>query len=381
MRLIHKLIFLVGLFSVTFSVKSQNDSTDTNFLEKGVGLAEDVIDLVTWENKRHVISVFPAAGYSPRTGLEIGVMPVWKVHPKNKGFRPTTLASSFQISTKGMYEAKLDLISYMAGDWMVWSKMQYLFLPDEFFGLGNGMKNEPYSQYDLNSFTFSSDIAKGINDIWFLGLRLDLNSNSQENIDGDLLNESIPGYKGGWANGLGPILVFDKRDDVLYPSKGWLIMTSHLWYGGILGSQYNYRLSSLDVRHYFPIIKNNSVLASQLVINSSDGNVPFYKMPGIGGKNLLRGIPHPYKYIDKSAWYAQAEWRQKVWWRIGAVAFVGAGKVMPDLHSSWFTDLHAVGGIGMRFQALPKDGLNFRVDYGFSNHNESGFFLTIREAF
>ena len=46
-----------------------------------------------------------------------------------------------------------------------------------------------------------------------------------------------------------------------------------------------------------------------------------------------------------------------------------------------FDELHCVGGGGLRFQVLPNDGLNFRIDYGVSNHNESGVFFTIREAF
>ncbi|MCU4166272.1 BamA/TamA family outer membrane protein [Carboxylicivirga caseinilyticus] len=377
-----KFIWLAVLLLLFQNVWSQNDTVKTNLLEWGVGLAEEVLDAVTWEKGRHVVSVYPAAGYSPRTGIEIGVMPVWRIGSLNKEMnRPTTLASSFQVSTKGMYEVKLDLISYWRNNWSLSSKLQYLFLHDEFFGIGNGIKAEPFTQYDLNSFVFTSDIAKGLNDQFFIGLRLDFNSNRHDNIEGGLLNELISGYKGGWANGIGPVFIFDNRNDVLYPEKGWLITGSTLFYNNYLGSDFDFNLSLIDIRRYFPILKENNILAAQLVLNSSSGNVPFYKLPSVGGKYNLRGIPHPYKYIDKASWFTQFEWRQKVWWRIGAVGFGGLGKVMPDFSSSWFSDLHAVAGFGLRFQALPKDGLNFRMDYGFSNHNESGVFFTIREAF
>nr|WP_319399386.1 BamA/TamA family outer membrane protein [uncultured Carboxylicivirga sp.] len=379
---IHKVFLLASLLFLSQWVKSQDDTTKVNFLEWGVGLAEDVLDFVTWEKGRHVVSVYPAVGYSPRTGIEVGVMPVWRIESANQKLsRPTTLATSFQVSTKGMYEAKLDLISYWKNNWTFWSKLQYLFLPDEFFGIGNGLKQEPYSQYDLNSFVFSADVAKGIGDKWFVGLRLDLNKNAQDNIEGDLLNAEIPGFEGGWANGLGPVLMFDNRNDVLYPSNGWLIVGSSLLYRNYLGSDFDFNLTSIDVRRYISVIDDKSILACQAVFSASSGDIPFYKMPSVSGKYNLRGIPHPYRYIDKNSWFTQAEWRQKVWWRIGAVAFGGVGRVIPDLKSSWFTNLHAIGGVGLRFQALPEDGLNFRIDYGFSNHNEKGLFFTIREAF
>lgn len=211
--------------------------------------------------------------------------------------------------------------------------------------------------------------------------RLDLIKNGQDNIQGDLLGDDIPGYNGGWLNGVGPIIAFDNRNDVLYPSKGWMIMASRMWYGHLLGGDYKFNLTSLDVRKYYEVVRGKSIWACQAVLDVSDGDVPFYKMPGIGGKYKLRGIPHPYKYIDQATWYVQSEWRQQLWWRIGAVAFAGTGKVMSGLNSSWFNKLHVVGGVGLRFRALPDDGLNFRMDYGFSNHNEGGIFFTIREAF
>lgn len=379
---IRQILIAVGLFLFLIKAESQEDTSKVNILEWGVGLAEDVLDMVTWEKGHHVISVYPAVGYSPRTGIEVGVMPVWRIGSHDKTLnRPTTLASSFQVSTKGMYEAKLDLVSYWRNNWTLWSKLQYLFLPDEFYGIGNGQKSKPYSQYDLNSFVFSSDLAKGLNENWFVGVRLDINRNKHNNIEGDLLSDDVVGVSGGWANGIGPVLMFDVRNDVLYPSKGWLVIASSLYYKSYLASEYDFNLNSIDIRKYLSVVDDKSVLAFQGVFNTSSGNVPFYKMPSVGGKSNLRGIPHPYKYIDKNSWFTQVEWRQKVWWRLGAAAYGGAGRVMPSLNSSWFSSLHAVAGVGLRFQALPEDGLNFRIDYGFSNHNEKALFFTIREAF
>jgi hypothetical protein len=38
-------------------------------------------------------------------------------------------------------------------------------------------------------------------------------------------------------------------------------------------------------------------------------------------------------------------------------------------------------GGGVRFKVLPDEGLNFRIDFGRSNHGDTGVYFTIREAF
>ncbi len=375
-------VAFVLFVSASVNAQEESDTLKSNIFSKGAGLVETVLDLVTWETGRHAFSLYPAAGYSPRTGIELGVMPVWRISPVDKeSGRPTTLAGSLQFSTTGMYEVGFDLLSFLPNNWLLASKINYQFLPDEFYGLGNEQKIKPYSEYDLNSLTASMDFAKGIGKQWYGGIRLDFNKNKNTNIEGDKLTEEITGYNGGWLNGVGPMVAFDTRNDILYPSSGWFIVGSYLWYSKVFGSDYKFSIGSLDVRKYFSLSDDKTILAWQGMFNASLGSVPFYKLPGIGGKELLRGIPHPYKYIDNNAWFTQAELRQHLWWRVGVVGFAGTGRVMPDLNSSWFSDLHVVGGFGFRFRVLPEDGLNFRVDYGFSNHNENGLFFTIREAF
>lgn len=361
------------------------DTLDQNLLEQAAELAEEVLDLVTWEKGRHTVSVYPMAGYSPRTGYEIGIMPVWRIKPagevKSNYHRPTTIAPAFQMSSKGMYEVQLDAVVFTKRQWFFISRMQYLFLPDTFFGLGNQEKEKPYSEYELNRFSLNADMLKGWNERWFVGLRTDFNQVENNDIQGDLLNPAVLGYAGGWANGLGPTLAFDTRNDLLYPSSGWFAVASALWFDDWMGSDYRFQLSSLDVRKYIPVKGDESILGLQAYFSHSDGDVPFFKLPYIGGKRMLRGIPHPHKYLDKNAWFAQAEWRQNIWWRIGAVAFAGTGKVFPTINEGLFNDLHVVGGAGLRFRVLPDEGLNFRIDYGISNHGESGMYFTIREAF
>ena len=379
------LLMFAGFINVAGQNEQEPDTTKQKLVEQAAGLVEDALDLVTIEKGRSTYSFYPMAGYSPRTGFEIGMMPVWRIKPKqnelSEFYRPTTIAPSFKVSTKGMYELEFDVLAFTSKRWMFISKFQYLFLPDEFYGIGNQQKEAPFSQYDINRFAFKSDVLKGINDSWFLGVRLDLNYDEFSNFEGDLLNPSVLGYDGGWANGIGPGMAYDSRDDQLYPSKGWFVVFSSAVYGSFMGSEYDFSSSSIDVRRFISLNGDKSILGFQGVVNATVGDVPFYKLASIGGKRMLRGIAHPYRYMDRHSWFAQAEWRKHIWWRLGGVMFVGTGKVSPDFFQSPFSNLHVVSGAGMRFKVLPDEGLNFRVDFGISNHGDNGVYFTLREAF
>lgn len=365
--------------------KTPADTINRTFVEQAACLVEDMIDMVTVEKGRSTLSFYPMAGYSPRTGFELGVMPVWRIKPRNtdhsRFYRPTTFAPSFKVSTKGMYEVELDALAFTANRWMFISKFQYLFLPDEFYGIGNQTKEPPFSNYDINRLAFTSDVLKGISDSWFVGLRLDVNYDEYSNFEGEVLNPSILGYEGDWVNGIGPGIAFDNRDDQLYTTKGWFVMCSATAYGSFIGSDYEFATANLDVRKFYSLKGDESVIGVQVVMCSTFGDVPFYKLASIGGKRMLRGIAHPYRYIDKHSWYAQAELRQHIWWRLGGVLFSGVGKVSPEFMQRPLSDVHVTGGLGLRFRVLPEEGLNFRMDFGASNRGDTGLYFTIREAF
>ncbi|WP_430813566.1 BamA/TamA family outer membrane protein [Carboxylicivirga sp. RSCT41] len=378
------LMFFCSCLQLLGQEVTVNDSGDVE--ENGaVGLIEDVIDLVSMEKGRHSLIFYPMAGYSPRQGFHIGVMPVWRIKPaaeiECEYYRPTTIAPSVKFSTTGMYEFELDALGFTKNRWMFISKFQYLYLPDEFYGIGNQVKNPPYSEFEINRFKFKSEILKGLNAKWFVGVSIDINNDDLTNIEGDLLTPDVMGYYGGWANGVGPGFAFDSRNDQLYPSRGWFVLFASSYYSKAFGSDYEFLTTTLDVRKYISLKGNESILAFQTYLSGAEGDVPFYKLSFLGGSRLLRGISHPYRYMDKHVWYAQGEWRKHIWWRLGGVLFAGTGKVSPQFMDAPLKDLHMVMGGGLRFKVLPDEGLNFRIDFGRSNHGDTGVYFTIREAF
>jgi len=386
----NRFLFLTTLFFILPVWLLGQEAIDTtvqkkSFVDKTTDLADKMIDWVTWEKPKCTFSLYPIGGYSPRTSLEFGLMPVISIKSKHednsKYKRPTTIAPYFTVSTKGMYSFDLDLIAFTPRHWLFISKMQYLYLPDTFYGLGNGDKDEPYSDYLLHQFSINGDILKEWSDKWFLGVRLDFSYNENTKIEGDLLTPVIPGYSGGWANGIGPSFAFDTRDNTAFPTKGWFVSASALWFRNGLGGEYDFNIYNVDVRKFFRIKEDKMVVAVQAYLNITDGNTPFYKLSSLGGKHFLRGIPSPLKYIDNNVWYLQSEYRQHIWWRVGGVLFAGAGRAFSTFDNSIFSELHFAGGAGLRFKVLPDEGLNLRLDFGMTNRGDNAIYFTLREAF
>lgn len=375
---------------------AQSSSVDTTsasgLIHKTVKLAESALDLITFERGRFTLATYPLLGYSDRTGVEFGIMPVLRIYPNHSAdstfYRPSTLSPSFQFSTKGMYEIDLDAVFFTKRKWYMIAKAQFLYLPDTFYGLGNGKKTSPYATYDFYKYGVTGNFLRGITTKLFAGIHADINYNFFRNIQNPLPGEgtpfdsTIPGYEGGWCNGVGPVLIFDTRNNIVYPSKGWFVVAAAIGYGPWVGSHYRFGSANVDARHFISLHQDKSILALQGYFNTTFGDeVPFYKLSAAGGKRLLRGVGHPYKYLSNHSWMLQAEFRQHIWWRIGATAFTGIGNVFGQFDHSAFDQVHAMAGAGFRFRILPNETLNFRCDFGLTNRGDRALFFTIREAF
>jgi len=59
----------------------------------------------------------------------------------------------------------------------------------------------------------------------------------------------------------------------------------------------------------------------------------------------------------------QAEYRRELFWRVGAVAFAGAGAVAPTSAEFGNTDPEPGGGFGLRFVLAKRNHINLRTDF------------------
>ncbi len=346
-------------------------------------LAEWGIDLVTFEREKYTFFILPMVGYEERTRLEVGVMPVWRFYlnanrQEQEYFRPSYISPQILFSTTGMYEIDLSSGFYTANNWLIESKWLLQYLPDKYYGIGNQDKGNVSADFDMRKYEFRGSFTKGIKNIFFVGVNYDVGYFELTNVEQDNgLDNSVPGYEGGALYGFGPTLYYDSRDNTTYPGSGKYIELKYDRYFG----PYQFGSLALDMRSYYTVGENNKVLGLQAYFNTAEGDIPFYRMPALGGKRAFRGIGRPYAYMDNNVAYIQAEYRSPLWWRIGYVLNTGVGNVFHTWGNDIVKDVHLMAGGGLRFQMLPKENLNFRVDVGFTNRGDKGIYFTLVEAF
>ena len=138
----------------------------------------------------------------------------------------------------------------------------------------------------------------------------------------------------------------------------------------------------MDVRSFTTLFSEKNIFAAQIYYQQASGNdVPFYKLPKLGGDSRLRGIEHENRYNDHHAWHLQIEGRRELFWRFGGVLFAGVGNVAPQFNQLGFENLKYVFGIGGRFKPFKDESLNLRLDIGKGPREQYAVYIAVREAF
>lgn len=174
------------------------------------------------------------------------------------------------------------------------------------------------------------------------------------------------------ANGLGLSLLYDTRDNVYYPRKGWQVGVSYLANPEWFGSDEKFHSIRAYANYYWQINKK-TILASRGSIFAGLGNVPFTGQHTVGGKDI-RGYSDG-KYRGDQVFAIQSEYRWNFYKRWGAVGFFGVA----------FTEKPSSGalpggGAGIRFRAIPSRNINIGVDYA-RGKGDDGIYFRINEAF
>jgi outer membrane protein assembly factor BamA len=194
---------------------------------------------------------------------------------------------------------------------------------------------------------------------------------------GALQAGNVLGSKGSASSGAGIDLLYDTRDSIYFPRKGWYIKATSYLNSPALGSTYSFNKITGDISWY-KSLSHRLVLAANEHTQLTWGDVPFTQLALVGGSKQMRGYYTGY-YRDDDLTYLQAELRFHLKGRFALVAFGSTG-LMGNAHV--FPEspipIHAEG-IGLRYNYNVKHHINVRGDVGFGNTLE--YYITIQEAF
>lgn len=337
-------------------------------------------------NKKDVSwRVFPAFGSQPETGFVFGLVGAITLSPTDttaKEFdRPSSFTPAAILSVRNQFLVEFNIDYFLNSGANLNITPLYSLFPDRYFGIGNDNDPDNFENYTNQFWQLEGQLSVPITNKLFWGIYTDIQQSNLKEIEagGELATGTILGSDGGFQAGFGPAFRLDTRDNAIYPSKGYFINLRTLV--TFLGD-FSYTNHRVDLRRYFSIRDDRDVVAVQVnAFFTSGSDIPFYKLPQLGGSTRLRGITNASVYRDRQLMYAQAEYRKHLFWKVGMVAFAGVGDVADKASEFTFSDFKYIGGGGFRFQLFKEQKLNIRVDYGLASGGQSAFYISLRESF
>jgi len=336
-------------------------------------------DTISTRQKPVQIMLLPIIFKSPDTGWAFGALPQLVYRTSSSG-NPSSIRMDSYYTQKKQYHILLRSRYWFHGDARsLTGKVSLKKWPTSFYGIGRDASSdhsEKFTETLLEAYIEgSSRISPGL--FAGIGYGLRYGKIGNEDLNGVLFSGLIPGSGNTIVSGVSTVLQVDTRDNHFFPSRGSLHRAELFTALKPLGSDYGFTLFTLDLRHYISFFPSH-VLAIQGIGMVSTGNVPFRMLPSVG--STLRGYS-TVRHIDRNLIALQLEYRVvPATWRLGFVAFGGAGEVFNRTGNIQMNKLKFAAGIGLRYQFSRSEKINIRIDYGMGR-DSSGDYIDINEAF
>ncbi len=327
--------------------------------------------------------ILPYAYYSPETKVAFGAGSIYSFRTGGAAERPSNVRiAATYTQLNQMILAFLPELYLRNERYYYTGFYGYYRYPDKFWGVGGDTPDGAEENYRKNDFESSTSVQRRILPGIYAGPLFQFRYMNVDERDshGALRGGAIPGSRGGPASGLGVILRHDTRDNTYQPSTGFYNQISAVAFGDGVGSDYAFKVLSLDLRMYARSFFRSHVIALQTYDVFISGEAPFQMLALLGGSYCMRGY-YLGRYRDRNMITAQAEYRLPIAWRFGAAAFAGAGDVQSDLHEFSVDRLKYSAGFGVRFLFDAQERINARLDFGFGSGDNAGIYAMVLEAF
>lgn len=255
------------------------------------------------------------------------------------------------------------------------------YFPDQFWGIGQYSRNEDMEKYTFEQFNISPHLKRKFFKHTFFGVMADYQNviRVRYREDGKFDSIPFPGKSPYQLTGLGLTASYDTRNSTFWPTRGVFLQTQFIGFAKGLGSDYSYQKWMVEARLFKRVFKKH-VLACQLYNYSTFGDTPFRSMASLGGSGNLRGF-YQGRFRDKSMYSVIAEYRAEIIWRLSACVFGGIGDVYDKPKNINAGTMRYSFGGGIRLAILEKEKLNLRIDYGYYDKYNQGFYFTVGECF
>ena len=337
--------------------------------------------------------ILPLVLYSPETALMIGGGTLTLI---DLGGARSDRPSSFSLF--GIYTTNQQVVLAAAyelrgrGDRHVVQQIaRFVDWPDRFYGIGNqldkGIEVQARNDSTRSYLNFTDRYLQLETEYLFqplksiyVGVGHHLRWSRADDIESSEHGEMLHDLEGAqpmrWS-GFMPILAYDTRDRLFWPSSGLFLRGDVFVYRRVTGSHFDGTFYRLDGRIFGEVFKGQ-VAAARMNLQRATGDIPFQRLPALGGPDLFRGW-YLGRLRDRALFCQQLEWRSELSNRMAIVSFVSAGRVAPTMASLTPADLRYAGGLGYRFALDIEQRAHLRLDLAYGAGLE--FYFQFKEAF
>jgi outer membrane protein assembly factor BamA len=318
-------------------------------------------------------AILPQIGYSPEKGANGGI----KFKDRDVTPLHLTIDVAGNAAVNGQYHLNTLLISpaFFTDRLLLLAEGEYYSDPrKKFFGLGNNdVGPDPLSTNRYQRITGTLALGSRLSRRFALVASGDFNDIeiSRGHLEGSTPSTTsrfpdLTGIDGGRTNRLSLSLLFNDREDVARPTRGWSIIAKATWVPHGLGNDFSYTRYTLDASYLYPLIWRRQVLGLHVggqYIDTKRRHTPFYELSSLGGDRDLRGFFQD-RFLGSSNVVTNIEYRLKlidfhfIWdVQIDGVVFGDAGRV-------FYSDEDIASELGQPVATIPPTNNEFRYSYG-----------------
>ena len=319
-----------------------------------------------------VIAPIPIANPAIGSGLILGLGYIFQVDKNDTTSAPSVIGALGMRTNNGSRAGGLGgSLHFKKDQYRVAAFAGRFDINADFFGVGQFAGNRGI-EVPLN-FSGKAFLIQGFyrihSDQVYVGARLQIRDLSARlNRDGrDLPDDIIDAVPGDLLQAktvaIGPRFLWDTRDNSFYPTKGHQIEVGANFFGKGIGSRFTYQTYSAAFNKYVSLNKDQIIAYRVMACSANGDRVPIYDLCLYGSSNDLRGYAAG-QYQDRRMFATQAEYRRKLFWRFGIVAFGGVGGIARELNQFRSDQLLPAAGAGIRFRLTKINPINLRIDYG-----------------
>jgi outer membrane protein assembly factor BamA len=315
----------------------------------------------------------PIFSSNPKLGTSVGALAGY-LHYFDAKSRPSILAVSAQYSDTGSLVGGVfgkssfheDHHRLTAG--LVYGNVKNDY--DDYLGSGIPLRNDAEMRALFARYLYR---VKGDGFVGVQGVYQNFGIAGDTAFDDQILD--IVGLKPFKSAALGLVLQADSRDSENLPSRGWLLNLNNLAFRESLGSESDYDVYRLELRHYVPHGSRN--VFAMRINNQLTNDAPAAARAPV----QLRG----YKvgqYAGKNMSSIEGEERFRLAEKWTATLFAGVACLYGEGNScSDSANLYGAAGAGVQYILKPKEGIVLNLEYAAGEDGNYGVYLKMGYAF